>query len=478
MSLWVVDSDWYFLTAAALGHAGEKVANAAGVVSGTSNFSDHMAGNDPIGTKWGTRYDTTAADALNGADALAQAWSSLAGRIYQAGVNHAWAEFRAGRRKIPVPANLPPRPALSEPSSSVSSSVGDNGVGLTDILPGLVEAVGKPTPNADTIALDTASDMWQRFATTVSDAVNDVIHQVKSPDHSLPDANAFYDSITSLGAPADAVAADARSLSSLTKGFSTSTTTMRQQIASEVNRAALMIGGTASVSVLSSEVTGGASIRAEAALIRRFVTQAGNNIRGYIAALETAAAVIDSFTAALDAAKKALLDHEKFVDIEIFDPDGTKTHHYRIPLSKWLAWQNYLHRGGHEWDWDRWSNNYDQLKENSANGWWFDQYAANVMGYDKDQGWTDQFGSRKGDLDHVPVPGRVWDWANPDLQQLVENKSGRLDMDQLAKDEQAMQAGWSVTYNINANYAYSPAELEALQRLQDRYPGQFTVNRL
>lgn len=478
MPLWVVDSDWYFLTAAILGRAGEKIASAAGIVSGASHLSGHMAGNDPIGTKWGTRYDGAARDALQGADALAQAWSSLAGRVYQAGVNHAWAEFHAGRRKIPVPANLPPRPPVSEPSSTMSGSVGGNGVGLTDILPGLVEAVGKQTPNADTTALDAASDMWQRFATTIADAVSDVVNQVKSPDHSLPDANAFYDVITSLSAPADAVAADARSLSSLTRSFSTSTTAMRQQIASEVNRTAMWIGGTASVSVLSSEVTGGASLRAEAALIRRFVTQAGNNIRGYIAALETAAAAIDSFTAALDPAKKGLLDREKFVDIEIFDPDGTKTHHYRIPLSKWLSWQNYLQRGGHEWDWNRWSANYDQLKENSANGWWFDQYAANVMGYDKTQGWTDQFGSRKGDLAQVPVQGRVWDWANPDLRQLVENKSGSLDMSQLPKDEIAMQQGWSVTYNISANYAYSPAELAALQRMQDRYPGQFTVNRL
>lgn len=131
MPTWVVDSDWYFLTAATLGRAGEKVAAAAGIVSGTSGWSDHMAGNDPIGTKWGTRYDSAARDALGGADALAQAWSSLAGRIYQAGVNHAWAEFRAGRRKVPVPAKLPPRPAVSEPSTSISGSVGGNGVGLT-----------------------------------------------------------------------------------------------------------------------------------------------------------------------------------------------------------------------------------------------------------------------------------------------------------------------------------------------------------
>lgn len=478
MGTWVVDSDWYFLTAAILGRAGSKVAGAAGVVSGASHGSGHMAGNDPVGTKWGSRYDSAARDAVGGADSLAQAWSSLAGRVYQAGVNHAWAEFHAGRRKIPVPANLPPRPAISEPSSTISSSVGANGVGLTDIIPGLVEAVGKETPNADTKGLDAASDMWQRFATTVAEAVSDVVNQVRRPDHDMPDATAFYETIANLSAPADAVAADGRTLSALTHSFSAATSAMRANIASEVNSTAMWMGGAASVVVLSSEVTGGASFRAVPAAMRWRLNQAGTNIRSYIAAVETAATAIDSLTVALDPAKKGLLDNQKFVDIEIYDPDGTKTHHHRIPLSKWLAWQNYLHRGGQEWDWNRWSSNYDQLQENSANGWWFDKYAAEVMGYSKNDGWTDQFGSRKSDLEKVPVTGRVWDWANPELKQVVENKSGRLDMDQLAIDEDALEAGWDVTYNINAKHPYTAGELAALQRLQDKYPDQFTVNRL
>jgi len=100
------------------------------------------------------------------------------------------------------------------------------------------------------------------------------------------------------------------------------------------------------------------------------------------------------------------------------------------------------------------------------------------MGYSKNDGWTDQFGSRKSDLEKVPVTGRVWDWANPELKQVVENKSGRLDMDQLAIDEDALEAGWDVTYNINAKHPYTAGELAALQRLQDKYPDQFTVNRL
>lgn len=471
MGTWVVDSDWYFLTAAILGRAGSKVAGAAGVVSGASHGSGHFAGNDPVGTKWGSRYDGAARDALGGADSLAQAWSSLAGRIYQAGVNHAWAEFHAGRRKIPVPANLPARPAISEPTSTISSSVGANGVGLADIIPGLVESVGKETPNADTKGLDAASDTWQRFATTVGEAVSDVVNQVRRPDRDMPDATAFYETITNLSAPADAVAADGRTLEALTRSFSAATHAMRANIAAEVNSTAMWMGGAASVVVLSSEVTGGASFRAVPTLMRWRLNQAGTNIRTYIAAVETAATAIDSVTVALDPAKKGLLDRQKLVDIEIYDPDSGTTRRTRVPLSKELAWERYKERGG-QWDWNRWSKTYDQLKANAANGWVFDKYAAEVMGYSKDDGWHSQYS------DQTIVPGRRWDWVSPDLNEFIENKSGRLDMDQLAKDERVLALGHQLTYNLNANYPYSPAEIAALQRLQDRYPDQFTVNRL
>jgi hypothetical protein len=84
-----------------------------------------------------------------------------------------------------------------------------------------------------------------------------------------------------------------------------------------------------------------------------------------------------------------------------------------------------------------------------------------IMGYDRDQGWEPQWGSKRDQLDEVPVPGRVWDWANPDLQELVENKSGRLDFGQLALDETALQRGWNATWNINANYPYTANELAA-----------------
>ncbi|MCV7100896.1 MULTISPECIES: hypothetical protein [Mycobacterium] len=473
--MWVVDTDWYFHTAAVLGRAASRLAGQAGIVASTAaSGANHMAGNDDIGTAWGNKYDASASSTIQGVTALCSAWSALAGRVYQAGVNHAWAEFNAGHGRLPAPANLPPAPAVSQPSLTMPSSVGANGVGLTEILPGLTAAVGKEVPNADTSELDTSADAWGKFATSLKETVSDVINLVKRPDPSLPDATAFYQSIVSVTGPGDALGADAQSLSSLTRQFSAATTTMRQRIAAEVESTALQLEGSATVSILSSEVTGGGSIRGEAAFVRWRLAQAGNRIRSQIGALQATASVINTFSPVFQPEMKALLDKNSLVPAEGFErnPDGTIKPTVRyFDRAKWEAWQRYLARGG-LYDIDRWSKAYDQLKANASNGYWFDKYAAEIMGYDREHGWQSQY------RDPGVVPGRVWDYANPDLREYVENKSGALDLDQLAKDEEALQGGYNITYNINANHNYTPAEIAALQRLQEEYPGQFTVNRI
>jgi len=47
----------------------------------------------------------------------------------------------------------------------------------------------------------------------------------------------------------------------------------------------------------------------------------------------------------------------------------------------------------------------------------------------------------------------------------------------LTLDEEALQQGVAITYNINANYPYTFSEHAVLQRLQVESP-KFTVNRI
>lgn len=481
MGVWIVDPDWYFHTAEVLGDASSRLASAVGTVADHAKWdTTKMAGNDSsVGAPWGSWYDRFSADTVEGAAMLAGAWSSLANRIYQAGVNHAWAEFRAGRGRLPTPANLPHRPAVTElPMPALPSSVGDNGPGLEVVyLPGLDESLGGvEIPNADTDKLPLAAASWEAFAATINETVSEVTHQVRRPDPLLPDATAFYNTITSLGGPADALGADALSLSEAASTLSAGIVEMRANITNELRSMSLMHVLGAVVAAVATRVTARVSVKAGVEGLARRVRLAGERIRGFVSALQAVASLLSATAPRFTHADKAKVDKQRFIDIEIFDPDGTRSRHYRIPLSKWLSWLDYLNRGGDEWQWDRWSDAYDRLKENVANGWWFDQWVADVQGYSTEDGWTDQFGSRREDLALVPVQNRVWDWANPDLRELVENKSGRLDLDQLAQDEIALQADWNVTWNLNAHYQYSAAELAALERLRKLYPDNFTYN--
>lgn len=479
MPLWIVDPDWYFQTAAILGQASSTIASAAGTVASHAELgTNNMAGNDNIGSGWGGKYDTLSKQTVSGAVALSTAWSALAGRIYQAGVNHAWAEFTAGRGRIPSPANLPSRPAISTPADpAMPSAVGDNGPGVAVTLPGLDEAIGSDVPNADTFNLTRTATAWTTFSTAIVEVVAGVIHDVRTPDPSLPDASAFYASIMRVSAPGEALGADAMSLSSLTSSFSGGVTTMRGDIDAELYATAIEISGVAAIAILATRVAGNVSIGVGTRVAQRRINRAGQNIRGYINALQSIASAINSFTPSFQAGMKAILDKESQLPAEGFErnPDGTIKPTIRyFDRAKWEAWQRYLERGG-DWDIDRWSQAYDQLKANGANGYWYDQWVAQVMGYDVGEDWRQQYS------DPTIAPNRRWDWANiidGQVVEVVENKSGRLDFAQLGLDEQALQNGVDVTYNINANYAYTASELAALERLQQLYPDQFIVNRI
>ncbi|CAM3916990.1 hypothetical protein H7J08_21685 [Mycobacterium frederiksbergense] len=83
------------------------------------------------------------------------------------------------------------------------------------------------------------------------------------------------------------------------------------------------------------------------------------------------------------------LDKHSLVPAEGFErnPDGTIKPTIRyFDRAKWEAWQRYLERGA-DWDIDRWSKAYDTLKENAANGYWYDQYVADVLGYSSSDDW-------------------------------------------------------------------------------------------
>lgn len=243
----------------------------------------------------------------------------------------------------------------------------------------------------------------------------------------------------------------------------------------------LIIGLIGVATVVGTRIAGKKAVQVGGRLTAREVGETGKEINGLIRALEPVVASMRTFVTALNPTMQGLLDQTTQFPAESYElqPDGTfkKTIRY-FKLEKWMAWQRYLLRGG-DMDIDTWSDYYDRIRQNQADGDAFDKLAADVMGYDKGEGWTPQFGSKKEDYDKVPLPGRHWDWGNPDLQQVAEHKKGKLDSDQMVTDREVLErTRWTVTYNINANHQYTKAEEDWLAQMQKAFPGRFIVNRI
>lgn len=98
----------------------------------------------------------------------------LAGEVYdafavnvviQAGYNHGVAEYNATTGQRGEPPQRPPEPASTAGVLSAPPSAGGPGKGLFDDALGLVEQVGVPVPDGDTVKVDTAAQAWDRLAT-------------------------------------------------------------------------------------------------------------------------------------------------------------------------------------------------------------------------------------------------------------------------------------------------------------------------
>lgn len=484
MSKVTVEPDWFFYTAACLGQAASSLAGA--VSSATSDggllYSQKMAGNDPRGSGWGAPYDASAKTVLHGAASLASAWSAMAQKVHQAGVNHQFAEWKAGRRGYPGPNSAPPKPPISSSvASTPPSAVGDNGPGLDDFIPGLVDAVGEPCPNGDYEKLGRMAPAWTALGNAVSRSSSEWIAKIHRPDPSMTDAMPFYDAIMKLNEPANAIAGDAMSLASFTSNFGTAIHTFREASAKAIDDLVLVIGVIGAAAILGTRIAGKKAVAIGGRLTAREVGETGKEISGLIRALEPVVASMRTFVTALNPIMQGLLDQTTQFPAESneLQPDGTfkKTIRY-FKLEKWMAWQRYLLRGG-DMDIDTWSKYYDRIRQNQADGDAFDKHVADIKGYDKGEGWTPQFGAKKEDYDKVPLPNRHWDWANPDLAEVAENKKGKLDTDQMVTDREVLErTRWSVTYNINANHQYTKAEEEWLAQMQKDFPGRFIVNRI
>ncbi|MCP2290043.1 hypothetical protein [Nocardia amikacinitolerans] len=483
----IVDHNWfqYFEFARAADNASfvirQKLEEVAHLVE---LYAASMAGNDEVGQQWGKAWDTAANEFFPNASRLADAYGAIANRAYLAGVNVLNAEWIAAGREGPAP-----QPPTDPPTAvdqrrligNMPTSIGDNGDSLNTDIPDLLREIGFKVPNGNDIKLADTGRVLEELRAIIRDKTDDVRKYGREPGpRDANEARLLYNEyVDNVLAPSGMVEADAASLAQSAKGFGEEIVKQRKDIETEMRALTRDVGITIAAGLAGTVITATGSDWAAAGVTAARVTIAANRIKNLIQLLNAAARTLGTTlsTVRTTAAAVRLLQetiHKPLATFEV-DPDtGAIKTGAVFPKWKQDAWERYLadchNRPSGCLSMEEWSKKYDQLMANSSQGSEWDREVGALMGYTPEDGWQPQR--------HVEgVPDRRYDFVHynedgvPD--ELVENKSGRLDNEQLVKDEAALKFGYPVTYNIRS--PLSPSDQRKLDDLQSEYPS-LTVN--
>ncbi len=445
-----------------------------------------MAGDDgDVGRPWGASWDTAINTFLPAACRLADAYGAIANRAYIAGLNFIYSEWVAGGRQgqmlqppYAAPTNVDQRILIGNLPTVVAS----NGSPLVTDIPMLIEQIAKDLPNGSTVKLDEIGSLMADLATVIREQTDAVRKYGREPgSRDSRDAHLLYDEyVSNVLGPSGMMASDANTLARAALTFSQQLTKQRADMKTEMDNLVRDGSITLAVGVLGTVVTATGSDWVALGVTSARVTTTALRIRNLVEVIQIASRTVTSSLTELrvsTAVVRLMLDtiEKTGIDIEIDPETGVRKMLPVFPKWKQEAWERYqidcVNRRGGCMTQEEWSRAYDQLMENSSKGSEWDREVAVIMGYTDEDGWKSQ-----QQIDDVP--SRRYDFVHynefgePD--ELVENKSGRLDSEQLQKDEGALENGYRVTYNLKTEV--TPSQQAELDRLKAAYGDRFTVN--
>jgi hypothetical protein len=246
-----------------------------------------MAGTDDAGTAWATSYDGRASEVLGAVNDLTAALQNYGGVVIQAGYNHAVAEYNATAGTQGSPPQRPPEPANVAGALSAPPSAGGPGRGLFDDALGLVEQVGVPVPDGDTVKVDTAAQAWDRLATvyqtaTVVEAL-DVNARAFSDTHS-PEVEHIAKDLGELRDATAAILASCSELAQSCKDYRSALDDLRNQLEDILTDLAVELAVTATITIFAACVSFGAGAAAGAAKAAHTITKFARTIRSAVSA--------------------------------------------------------------------------------------------------------------------------------------------------------------------------------------------------
>ncbi len=282
-----VDSDTFYAVGGRLFELAGEVYDAFAVNVAILGGTGAMAGTDDAGTAWATSYDSRARDMLGAVNDLTAAMQNYGGVVIQAGYNHAVAEYNATASQRGESPQRPPEPASAAGVLSAPPSAGGPGKGLFDNALGLVEQVGVPVPDGDTVKVDTAAQAWDRLATvyqtvTVVEALE--VNARAFSDTQSPEVEFIVRDLHELRDATSAILAGCRELAQSCTDYRAALEDLRDQLEDILTDLAIELAVTATITIFAACVSFGAGAVAGAAKTAHTISKFATTIRSAISA--------------------------------------------------------------------------------------------------------------------------------------------------------------------------------------------------
>jgi hypothetical protein len=282
-----VDSETYYSVGKRMFELAGDVYEAFAVNVGILSATGAMAGTDDTGAAWAKSYDGRAKDVLDSVNDLTKALENYGGVVIQAGYNHAVAEYNATPGNRGPSPQRPPEPASVGGVLSAPPSAGGPGKGLLDDALGLVEQVGVPVPDGDTIKVDKAAQAWDRLATvyqtkTVVEALE--VNARAFSDTQSPEVEFIAKDLRELRDATSSILAACRELSQSCKDYKAALEDLRTQLEDILTDLAVELAATAVISIFAACVSFGLGAAAGTAKAAHTVTKFATTIRSAVGA--------------------------------------------------------------------------------------------------------------------------------------------------------------------------------------------------
>jgi hypothetical protein len=300
-----VDSDTYYAVGNRLFELAGDVYDAFAVNVRILGETGAMAGTDEAGAAWATSYDGRAGEVLGAVNDLTVALKNYGGVVIQAGYNHAVAEYNATPGNGEAPPQRPPEPASVAGVLAAPPSAGGPGRGLLDDALGLVEQVGLPVPDGDTVKVDKAAQAWERLATvyqttTVVEAL-EVNARAFSDTHS-PEVEYIVRDLRELRDATSVVLAGCRELAQSCREYKAALEDLRHQLEDILTDLAVELAATAVISIFAACVSFGVGAAAGTAKAAHTISKFAGLIRNAVGAWKVSKRISEGVKKAHDIA--------------------------------------------------------------------------------------------------------------------------------------------------------------------------------